>query len=185
MQDIVWGRYRDLVTWTEATTPTTKDRSSTVLVRKDESKFQSCEDIFDAGGTELGKKGDDVLLPDDEASDVTSGCQLQQVKPVHADGVHPRDVPKGPGQSLVLVVDHQGAQFLDPPPVPHLALSGAHALGLVDLLHVGPGLEAAQEDHRLLSLGVALDLVGHHQGNLGDLVDPVACQGRKNRTITV
>ena len=69
---------------------------------------------------------------------------------------------------------------MDPPPVPHLPLARPHPLGLVDLLHVRPGLDAAEEDHRLLGLVVALDLVGDDQGDLGDVINAVACEKRWN-----
>ena len=75
---------------------------------------------------------------------------------------------------LVVVVDDERSALLDAAPVAHLALAGTEALGLVDLLNVGPGLDVAPEEaDGLLGLGEALDLVSHDKGNLGDVVDAV------------
>ena len=74
---------------------------------------------------------------------------------------------------LVLIVDDERSQLEYPAPVAHLSLSGAHALGLVHLVDVIPGLDAPHEDVSLLGLGVRLDLVGDDQGNLGDVLDLV------------
>jgi hypothetical protein len=74
---------------------------------------------------------------------------------------------------LILIVDDEGSQLLYPPPVPHLSLSGAHALRLVDLVNVGPSLDLAKEDDCLLGLGVALNLVCDDKGDLGNVLDLV------------
>ena len=92
------------------------------------------------------------------------------------DGIDAWDVAESLDQALVLVVDDKGAALLEPPPVPQLALAGAGPLGLVDLVNVVVGLVPLQEDHGLLGLGESLDLVGHDQGNLGSLLDAVACE---------
>ena len=63
---------------------------------------------------------------------------------------------------------------MDASPVAHLALSGAKSLRLVHLLNIAPALNVSlQEDHGLLGLGEALDLVCHDQGNLGDAINSV------------
>lgn len=72
---------------------------------------------------------------------------------------------------LILVVDDERSELLDAPPVPHLSLSGPHSLGLVDASDVSVGAVAAKELDGLTGLGQGLDLVGDHEGNLGNLLD--------------
>ena len=76
-------------------------------------------------------------------------------------------------QSLVLIIYNEWSQFLDPPPVPHLALASTHPLGLVNLVDVSPGLNAVKEDHRLLGLAVSLDFVGYNKRNFRSFLDLV------------
>ena len=63
------------------------------------------------------------------------------------------------------------SELHDPAPVAHLSLSSAHALRLVHLVDVVPGLDTPHEDVGLLSLGVRLDLVGNDEGNLGNVLN--------------
>ena len=104
---------------------------------------------------------------------MATGSELQEVELVNGDGVDSGDVTEGPGAALVLVIDNERSEVLHAAPVPHLALASAHALGPVDLLNIGPGLDAAEEDDGLLGLSVALDLVGDDQWDLGDARDLV------------
>ena len=81
---------------------------------------------------------------------------------------------------LVGIVDDERSPLLDSPPVAHFALTSTKTLGLVDLFNISPGLDiASEEDHGLLGLGEALDLVCHDQWNLGDAINAVACYKHK------
>lgn len=123
------------------------------------------------GAIQVIKLAEGRLGPDAETANMTTRSQLQQVQLVHADGVDTRNVPEGLDQSLVAVVDDQGAQLLDTATVAHLALASTHPLGLVHLLDIIPSLDLLQEDHSLLGLGVGLNLVVDDQGHLRDVLD--------------
>ena len=51
---------------------------------------------------------------------------------INLDDINAGDVPEGLGDSLVLVIDDEGAQLLDMATVPQLTLAGAHAAGGVN-----------------------------------------------------
>lgn len=73
------------------------------------------------------------LGPDDEATHVTTGCQLQQVQLVDADQGDTGNVAESLGQSLVFSVHNQWAQFGGATAIAHLAFTGAESSRLVDL----------------------------------------------------
>ena len=83
-----------------------------------------------------------------------------------------------------MAVDYAGADFHDAAPVSHLSLAGAQSIGFVDFLHIGPGVQLAQDADRLFGPGDGLDFVVDDQRNFGDLLDLVTLghdQGRDSR----
>lgn len=73
------------------------------------------------------------LRPDAKAPHVASGGEGKQVKPVHASGLNTGEVAEGAVDALGLLVDHERTAAHHVPAVPHLALSGADFLGVLDL----------------------------------------------------
>lgn len=73
------------------------------------------------------------FCPDAEAANMTSGGQLHQIKLVDRNEVDARDVAEGLGQTLILPVNDQWAQFTGAATVAHLALSGTETPRLVNL----------------------------------------------------
>ena len=51
---------------------------------------------------------------------------------INLDDINTRDVPESLGDTLVLVIDDEGAQLLHMTPAPQLALAGAHTAGGVN-----------------------------------------------------
>merc|ERR1719228_2981752 len=88
--------------------------------------------------------------PDDEPTNVTSGSELQKVQIVHLDCVTTRNVPKGFGKTLVLVVHDKRSQLLNMTSVPQLSFASSHPSGGVHLGNIGPGLVPPKEFHCLL-----------------------------------
>merc|ERR1719264_878854 len=93
---------------------------------------------------------------------------------VNLDDIDSRDVPESLGDTLVLVIDDEGAQLLHMAPAPQLTLSSAHAAGGVNLGDIGPGLVPPEELNSLLCASEALDRVGHHQRHLRDSINDVS-----------
>ena len=54
---------------------------------------------------------------------------------INLDGIDTRDVPESLGDTLVLVIDYEGAQLLHMAPAPQLTLAGAHTAGSVNPKH--------------------------------------------------
>ena len=102
---------------------------------------------------------------------------------INLDDIDTRDVPESLGDTLVLVIDDEGAQLLHMAPAPQLTLAGAHTAGGVNpkylclnpatyiragnlLGDIGPSLVPPEELDSLLCASEALDGVGHHQRHL-------------------
>merc|ERR1719278_1270766 len=114
------------------------------------------------------------LSPDAEPANVAAWGELQQVQVVNLDDINTRDVPESLGDTLVLVIDDEGAQLLHMTPAPQLALAGAHTAGGVNLGDIGPSLVPPEELNSLLCASEALDGVGNHQRHLRDSIDDVS-----------
>jgi len=100
--------------------------------------------------------------------------QFHQVHAVDVHRVNSGNVAEGLAQSLIFVIDDQWSTTLDATTVTHLTTTSAQTLALVDLLNIGPGLEATQECDSLLGLGAFLHLVGHDQWKFRDVIDDMA-----------
>ena len=112
--------------------------------------------------------------PDDEATEVTSGGEVEEVEGAHGGELNTGDVPEGPGDTLVLLVNNQGTTPLGEATVPELALTGPQLLGPLDLLDVTEGVDALEDGNSLLGLGNALSSIVDDQGDLSNLLDAVS-----------
>ena len=99
------------------------------------------------------------LGPHTEAADVAAGGQGEEVQPVHLHDVNARNVAEGLCETLVLVVDHEGALAHDETAVAHLALTRAKLLGCLDMLQVLPDAEGGETCEGILGALQRLDVV--------------------------
>lgn len=117
--------------------------------------------------------------PDDEAAEVPTGSELEEVEGVDGAGLNTGDVAESTDELLAVglgVVDDKGSAALAEAAVTELTLTGAHLLGLLDLGEVGAGTEGLEEGNGGLGLGQGSTLEGlgvNDEGNLGDVGDTV------------
>lgn len=148
-----------------------------VVLLVDGSLVEGAEDIIEEGEGTLG--------PDDETAEVSSGSELEEVEAADVDELNTGKVAEGLDDTVVLVVDNEGATALAVATVPELALSSTDLAGVGDLDNIGVGLQGLEEGDSLLGLGESLDLGSDNEGNLLDLLDAVATsenEGRQSRS---
>mmetsp|Transcript_52679 Transcript_52679/g.132506 ORF Transcript_52679/g.132506 Transcript_52679/m.132506 type:complete len:232 (+) Transcript_52679:130-825(+) len=107
------------------------------------------------GAVHAVERGEGGAGPHDEAADVSTGSQLQQVQAVHGAQLHAGQVAEGLHQSgvlLAVVVDHERAATLHVATVAHLALAGADAAAGLHLLHIVVGTDRLENGHGLAGL---------------------------------
>ena len=126
------------------------------------------------GTEDLVKEGEGTLGPDDEAAEVTTGRELEEVESPDVDELNTRDVAERLDDALVLVIDDKRAAALAVTAVPELALARTELAGVGHLDNVRVRLEALEESDSLLGLGERLGLAGDDEGDLLDLLDAVA-----------
>ena len=135
------------------------------------------------GAEDIIEESESILGPDDEAAEMSTRRKLEKVKAANVDELDTREVTEGLDDTLILVVDNEGATTLTVATIPELALASPQLARGGDLDDVSVGLERLEESDCLLGLGEALDLGGDNQGNLLDLLDAVATgenEGRKS-----
>lgn len=124
--------------------------------------------------------------PDDEATEVTAGSELEEVEAEDGCGLNTGDVAESTHELLAVdvgVVDDERTAALAETAVPELTLTGAHGAGLLDLDELRAGAESLQESNGGLGLGESGALEGlgvNDQRNFGDVGDAVAA-GEKER----
>jgi hypothetical protein len=112
--------------------------------------------------------------PDDEAAEVTTGGELEEVEGEDGGGLNTGDVAEGLDEVLAVglgVVDNQRSAALAEAAVTELTLTGAHLAGLLDLDEIGSGTNGLEEGDGGLGLGQSStleDLGVNDEGNLGD-----------------
>ena len=117
--------------------------------------------------------------PDNEATEVTTRGELEEVEGEDGGGLNTGDVAESTDELLAVglgVVDDKGTAALAEAAVTELTLTGAHLLGLLDLGEVGAGTEGLEEGNGGLGLGESGVLEGlglNDEGNLGDVGDTV------------
>jgi len=133
-----------------------------------------------------------TLGPDNEATNMSTRSQLQQVEALHLGQVNTGQVAECLGDSLVFVVHNKGAQTLHVTTVAHLSLSGTKLSGGLDLLDISVSSHGLQRRDGLLGLLQTLSGCIHHKGHFRELSDLVSSsqhqrregrssQGRRNR----
>jgi hypothetical protein len=94
--------------------------------------------------------------PDDEATEVATGGELEEVQGEDGRGLNTGNVAKSTDKLLAVnlgVVNDEGTTALAEAAVPQLTLTGAHLLGLLDLDEVGAGTESLEQGNGGLGLG--------------------------------
>lgn len=123
--------------------------------------------------------------PDDEAAEVTTRGELEQVQGVDVAGLDTGHVAEALDELLAVgggVVDDQGTAALAVAAATELALTGAELLGVLGLEDIGGGTDGAQELESSGSLGSSSTLEDggvDNQGDLGDLGDLVTTGQQK------
>lgn len=127
--------------------------------------------------------------PDDEAAEVTTRSELEEVEGSDGRGLDTGDVAESLDELLAVdlgVVDDEGTTALAVTAATELALTGAQLLGVLGLLEVGAGADSLEEgqggggadngggvedggvdDERDLSDGHDLVATGHEEGSGG------------------
>lgn len=115
--------------------------------------------------------------PDDEATEVATGGELEEVEGEDGRGLDTGDVAEGLDEVLAVglgVVDNEGSAALAEATVTELTLTGAHLAGLLDLDEIGSGTDSLEEGDGGLGLVQGLNSLGlNDEGNLGDVGDTV------------
>jgi len=109
------------------------------------------------------------LGPDDEATEVTTRGELEEVQVLNRGSLNTRDVAEGLLDTVVLAEDDEGATALDKATVAGLADAGTELLAVLDTLDVSVGGNELEESDGILGLGERLGTSANDEGNLGDL----------------
>ena len=131
--------------------------------------------LLSVGAEELVELRKGVGGPHDEAAEVRTGGELEEVEGRDLAELNAGDVAEGAVDGRGLLVDDHGALALHVAAVAHLALAGADLLGVDDALDVSPdanGLESLDGLLGLLDVGEGLHR--EHERDLGDAADAVA-----------
>lgn len=125
--------------------------------------------------------------PDDEATEVTTGGELEEVEGEDGGGLNTGDVAEGTDELLAInlgVVDNQRTAALAEAAVPQLTLTGTHLAGLLDLDKVGTGTDGLEEGNGGLGLGNSGVLEGlgvNDQRDLRNVGNAVTASEQKRR----
>jgi hypothetical protein len=118
--------------------------------------------------------------PDDEATEVTTRGELEEVESGDGGGLDTSDVAESGDKLLAInlgVVDDKRATSLAVTAATELTLTGTELLGTLDLLNILTGTNGLQETKSSGGLGNGSSLEDggvDNEGNLGDGVDLVA-----------
>jgi hypothetical protein len=125
--------------------------------------------------------------PDNEATEVTTGGELEEVEGVDGGGLDTGDVAEGLDELLAVglgVVDDEGTTALAETTATHLTLTGTGLLGLLDLHEVRAGTDSLEEGNGGLGLGDSGALEGlglNDEGDFGNVGDTVTAGEQKRR----
>jgi hypothetical protein len=126
------------------------------------------------GAKDLVESLEGRLGPDDEAAEVTTGRELEEVEARDVGGLDAGQVAEAQGSRL-LVVDHERTTARHVASVAALALTGADAARVLGGLDVVVGTEGLEEsDGGLGLLEVVEGGIGNDEWHLGDVLDLVA-----------
>lgn len=132
----------------------------------DETRLLLGEDVVESGEGRLG--------PDEEATNVTSGGELEEVETVDVGDLEAGNVAESLANVLTSVGDEEGAATLDETSVAGLTVTGTESAGGLDALDVLVGVDGLEDLGGLLGLGDSSEVGGgDDEGDLGDLADTV------------
>jgi hypothetical protein len=125
--------------------------------------------------------------PDDEATEVATGGELEEVQGEDGRGLNTGDVAESTDKLLAVnlgVVDDEGTTALAEAAVPQLTLTGAHLLGLLDLDEFGASTDSLEQGNGGLGLGNGGVLKGlglNDQRNLRNVGNAVTASEQERR----
>lgn len=125
------------------------------------------------GTVDLVQKSESTLGPDDEATHVSTGSELQQVEGADVGELNTGDVAESLDDTVVLGVDDEGTAALAVTTVTHLTDTSTELAGVGDLDDISVGVDGLEEGDGSLGLGQRLDTVSNNEGNLLDLLNSV------------
>lgn len=131
------------------------------------------------GAVDLVERLEGGRGPDDEAAEVATGRELEEVERGDGAGLDAGDVAEAGHELLAVdggVVDDEGTAALAVAAATELALAGAELLGLLDLLEVRAGTDGLEDGQGAGGLGGSASLEDggvDDEGNLGDAEDLV------------
>lgn len=131
------------------------------------------------GTEDVVECSESTLRPDDEPSNMSTGRQLQNVQPLHADNLHTRQIPERLHNPLILVIHHQRAPPLPMPAVTHLTLTSPELPRVGDLDDVRVGLERLEERDGFLGLDEGFGGGGDDEGDFFNFFDAVTASEDK------
>jgi len=136
------------------------------------------EAVLLGGDARLSKDGiegvEGILSPDDEATDVATGGELEEVEAVHVGDLYASQVAEGGAELLLAGSDEEGSTALHEAASASLALSGAETARGLDALHIGVSLHGLEQRERLLGLRHIREIGrGEHKGDLGEIIHTV------------
>lgn len=136
---------------------------------------------------DLVESGEGGRGPDDEATEVSTGGELEKVQGEDGRSLNTRNVAESLGQLLAVdlrVVDDERTTALAVAAATHLTLTGAELLRLGDLLDVRSSTDSLQQLNGSLGLGDSsgLESLGlDDERNLGDAGDAVTTGEEERR----
>lgn len=125
------------------------------------------------GGKDLVEAAEGGLGEDDEAAEVSTRGELEEVEAVDRAELDTGHVAEGLDDTGVLVVDDKGTTALGVAAVAQLADTGTDLARVRDLDNVVVGVERLEQGDGLLGLGQVLGGVSNDEGNLLELLDAV------------
>jgi len=151
-----------------------------------ESNSRKTESNLEFGGRLVGSIQAVELLesgfgPDDEASEMSSGSELEKVQSMNIQEIDTRDVTKGLYERSIFFKDDQWSSPFDIASVPHFTPTSTDLLRVNDLLNVGVGLQSLQDGDSLFGLlDIDDGVVGDDERDFGDPVDSVSASENKS-----
>jgi len=115
-----------------------------------------------------------TLGPDDKATKMASGGELQQRESRDGRKLDTGNVPECLNDTFIFGIYNEGTATLASATAAHLALSGTELLGVDDTLNVSISGESSEDFNGALSAVNGLKLVGKDEGQFGDLFNAMA-----------
>lgn len=141
---------------------------------EDEARLLLAEDVVEGG--------EGLLSPDDEATDVTSGGELEEVETVNVGDLEAGNVAEGGAEVLTSVGDEEGTTALDEAAVAGLTLTGTETTRGLDALNISIGVDGLEDLSGLLGLGDSSEIGrSDNEGDLSDLSDAVTTSHNESR----